>query len=127
MSVSFVECVLVALGGSAGAVARFLVGLGLARVAGLAFPWGTLAVNLSGAFVAGVLIGMGDGRGLSSNARLVLVTGFLGGYTTFSALSVETLLLAEQQGTLVAGANVTVSVVAGLALALAGLALGRGL
>lgn len=127
MTVSFVECVLVALGGSAGAVARFLVGLGLARVAGPQLPWGTLAVNLSGTFAAGLLVGMGDGRGLSSNARLVLVTGFLGGFTTFSALSVETLRLAEQQGTLVAGANIAVTVLAGLALAAAGLALGRSL
>jgi len=127
VTVSFVECVLVALGGSAGAVARFLVGLGLARVAGPQLPWGTLAVNLSGTFAAGLLVGMGDGRGLSSNARLVLVTGFLGGFTTFSALSVETLRLAEQQGTLVAGANIAVTVLAGLALAAAGLALGRSL
>jgi CrcB protein len=127
VTVSFAEWVLVALGGSAGAVLRFLVGLGLARIAGAELPWGTLCVNLSGAFVAGLLVGMGDGRGLSANARLVLVTGFLGGFTTFSALGVETIRLAEQQGTLVAGANVAVSIVAGLALATAGLTLGRTL
>jgi fluoride exporter len=121
------DVLLVGLGGFAGAVSRFGVGVLLSTALGSSFPWGTLAVNLTGCFVAGVLIGMGDGRGLATGARLLLVTGFLGGYTTFSAFGVETVRLAEQQGMALAGANVATNVVGGLALAMIGLVVGRAL
>ena len=119
------ECALVATGGAIGAVARYLVGLAVAARLGVTLPWGTFAVNVTGSFAAGLLLGLGDGRGLTTSLRLLVVTGFLGGYTTFSAFSVETMHLLEQQGAGVAAANVLGSVVLGLLAAAAGLAVGR--
>ena len=121
------DLLLVALGGAVGSNVRFLVGTWGVALLGATFPWGTLAVNLTGSFAAGLLLGIADARGLGSGTRLLLVTGFLGGYTTFSAFSVETVRLAEQQGVLVAAANALGSVGFGLAAAIGGLALGRGL
>jgi CrcB protein len=121
------DLLLVALGGAVGSNARYLVGTWLAALLGATFPWGTLAVNLTGSFTAGLILGIADARGLAAGARLLLVTGFLGGYTTFSAFSVESVRLAEQQGILIAAANVLGSVGFGLAAAVGGLALGRGL
>jgi CrcB protein len=121
----FADLALVGIGGAAGSVVRYLVSFALATPSG--FPYGTLAVNVSGSFVAGVLVGLGDARGLATPARLLVLTGFLGGYTTFSAFSVDTLRLAETQGPFVAGFNVVASVGIGLALAAVGLAVGRGL
>ncbi len=119
------DVVLVALGGSVGSVARYLVGLALAAALGVTFPYGTLVVNLTGCFAAGVALGVGDVQGLATPARLALVTGFLGGYTTFSAFGVETARLAEQQGMLIACVNVGGNVVVGIAAAALGLGLGR--
>jgi fluoride exporter len=122
-----IDCFLVGVGGLLGTEARYLVGLSLAALLGTAFPYGTLAVNLTGSFVVGLLVGLGDARGLASEARLFLVTGFLGGYTTFSAFSVETVRLAEQSGLTTAAINVATSVGVGLVAAFFGLAVGRGL
>jgi CrcB protein len=116
------DAALVGLGGALGSIGRWLVGLALASST---FPYGTLTVNVTGAFVAGGLIGLADGRGLATPSRLALVTGFCGGYTTFSAFAVETLRLAEQQGTSAAALNVAANLVIGLVAAGAGIALGR--
>ncbi len=83
---------LVAAGGAAGSVARYLVSLLALSQLGAGFPWGTLAVNVAGS----ALIGLAAGAGLQGEARLLLVTGFLGGFTTFSAFSLETAALAER-------------------------------
>lgn len=116
------DAALVGLGGALGSIGRWLVGVALASAA---FPYGTLTVNVTGAFVAGGLIGLADHRGLATPARMALVTGFCGGYTTFSAFAVETMRLAEQQGVGVAALNVGANLVIGLAAAAAGIALGR--
>jgi CrcB protein len=90
--VSAASLLLVALGGAAGSVLRHLVSvLALAQL-GTGFPWGTLAVNVVGSG----LIGVAAGLGVSGEARLLLVTGFLGGFTTFSAFSLETGTLYER-------------------------------
>ena len=120
-----VDAALVGLGGAVGALARHLVGLWLVARLGPAFPYGTLTVNVTGSFAAGVLLGIGDGRGLSTPARLLLVTGFLGGYTTFSAFAAETVRLAEQQSVVTAAANVAANLAVGFLAAVLGLALGR--
>lgn len=99
----------VALGGALGSLARHGVGLALADAVG--FPWGTLAVNWLGS----ALIGVAFGLGLSGEARLLLVTGFLGGFTTFSAFSLETATLAERSATL-AALYVAASVAGGVLL-----------
>lgn len=77
---------LVGLGGAAGSVLRHLVSVAAAALLGGGFPWGTLAVNAAGSAAIGALATLG----LRDDARLLLVTGLLGGFTTFSAFSLET-------------------------------------
>lgn len=111
---------LVFLGGGLGAMLRYGAALLVAaRGTGLgpeaaAFPWATLAVNLVGSFLIGVLAGLLAGR---ETARLVLVTGLLGGFTTFSAFSLDTLTLLGSGRAGFALGYVAASVVGGLALA----------
>jgi fluoride exporter len=110
----------VALLGGLGALARFHVdGLVQRRTDGT-FPVGTLVVNLTGSFALGILVGAGVG----GNALLLAGTGALGSFTTFSTWMLETERLAEDGERRVAGANVAVPVVAGLAVAAAGWAIG---
>jgi CrcB protein len=83
---------LVALGGALGSMLRHLVSVLAIAQFGTAFPWGTLAVNVIGS----ALIGIAGGLGVQGDARLLLVTGLLGGFTTFSAFSLETGVLFER-------------------------------
>ena len=89
------DIALVGLGGCIGAIARYLVNRLLMPIAtSAAFPLGTLAVNIIGCFVIGALARVGESRiNLSPQARLLLITGILGGFTTFSAFGNETILL----------------------------------
>ncbi|MCG7361237.1 CrcB family protein [Roseomonas sp. ACRSG] len=81
---------LVAAGGAAGSVLRYATGIWCARWFGAALPWGTLAVNVLGSGVIGLLGGlMLGGLPLSNEAKLLAITGFLGGFTTFSAFSLD--------------------------------------
>ena len=93
------------------------------RRAGRAFPWGTLAVNLSGAFALGLLVGAAVG----GDALRLAGTGFLGAYTTFSTWMLETHRLAEDGRGRAALANVAVSLAAGLLFAWLGRELGATL
>ncbi len=116
------QLMLVALGGAFGAVARFGVGAAAIRFAGAAFPWGTLFVNVLGGLAMGVLAARVGPE--QEAARLLLGVGVLGGFTTFSAFSLETVRLMEQ-----APAQALMYVFASLALSVgacwAGLLLGR--
>ena len=85
---------LVALGGAVGSVARYSVGFAAARWFGLGFPWGTLTVNIVGGLAMGVLAARVGPE--QENLRLLLGVGILGGFTTFSAFSLETVRLMEQ-------------------------------
>ena len=76
---------LVAVGGAAGSVLRYLVSVLALAALGGGFPWGTLAVNVAGSAAIGGVAALG----VQDNARLLLVTGLLGGFTTFSAFSLE--------------------------------------
>jgi len=104
---------LVALGGAIGSGARHLVNLAVLRLLGPNFPAGTLIVNVLGGFLMGLLVGFlalkyaGGGQGL----RLFLATGILGGFTTFSAFSLDAVLLWERGEVLAAASYVVVSVV----------------
>jgi fluoride exporter len=105
------QIVLVALGGAIGSVARYGAGVAAARWLGLAFPWGTLAVNVIG----GVAMGLMAARIAPDNEslRLLIGTGLLGGFTTFSAFSLESVRLMEHQpglAALYAVASVALSV-----------------
>lgn len=111
---------LVFLGGGAGAVARHLVGLWALRHSGLAFPWGTLLVNGIGSFLMGLFIGTLALQGANPTLRLLVATGFLGGFTTFSTFSLDTITLWQRGDPAVA----TLYVGASLALALGGLVIG---
>ena len=88
------QVLLVALGGALGSVARYGVGFAAARWLGLGFPWGTLTVNIVGGFAMGLLAARIGSE--QENLRLLLGVGVLGGFTTFSAFSLETVRLMEQ-------------------------------
>lgn len=113
--------ILVALGGAAGSVARFLTVTALARVAG-GWPWGTLAVNVAGGLAIGLLYVLLDQRAQLSP---LLVAGFLGGFTTFSAFSLDALKLWEAGQALQATVYVAASVILSLAAVALGAALAR--
>lgn len=88
---------LVAIGGAVGSVARYLVGIGALRLFGPDFPVGTLAVNIVGSFLMGVFIELVALKFDGSPAlRLLIATGFLGGFTTFSAFSLDVVGLWER-------------------------------
>ena len=106
----------VALGGALGSVARFkLSGLVLHQTIDWRFPAGTFAVNVLGCLVAGILAALAEKSDFfSPETRLLLFTGLLGGFTTFSAFGLETVHLLKRGETLVAMANVVLSVALGL-------------
>lgn len=105
----------IALGSAIGGVGRFwLAGL-LARSIGEVFPWGTFVVNVTGSFAIGFIgfLTGPDGRLLvAPDARLFMMVGICGGYTTFSSFSLQTLILARDGDFLRAGLNVVASVIA---------------
>ncbi len=84
---------LVAIGGAIGAAARYLAGLWIAARFGADFPWGTFFVNVTGSFLIGIVLVLVERGTLPGEARLFLAVGILGGYTTFSSFSYETLQL----------------------------------
>ncbi len=119
---------LVALGGALGSMARYGVGLGAARLfPASTWPWGTLTVNVFGGLVMGLLVGwMGLRAGAGQESvRVFAAVGVLGGFTTFSAFSLETVLMIERREYGLAGAYVLLSVVLAVAALMAGLMLAR--
>lgn len=125
------ELLLVASGGAAGSALRYAVSgvvqrwfvAGTASVA--AFPAGTLVVNVTGSLLIGLVAGLAESRALfGAEARLLLVSGVLGGYTTFSAFSLETLLLLRAGQVTTAMTSVALQVLLGLAAAFAGFTVG---
>jgi CrcB protein len=115
----------VALGGATGAAARYGVAQWMGARWGWTFPWGTFAVNLTGSLAIGLVMTLLVARGADPIYRLLLVTGFLGGYTTFSAFSFEALSLLEARRWDAAALYVIGSVVLGLLATALGLGLGR--
>ena len=99
---------MVALGGALGSVGRYGIGLALVRFS--AFPVGTLLANVLGSLVIGFCAGLFDAEQRSRSTGLFLMAGFCGGFTTFSAFSLQTFELLEQQAWLKAGGNVVLSV-----------------
>jgi CrcB protein len=121
--VSAAEWVAVAALGAAGAFARFVVDAAVSSRVGRQLPFGTLAVNLTGAFVLGLLAG----AVLDPGAYRLAGTALIGAYTTFSTWMLETQRLAEEGQLRSAAANLVVSVLAGLAAAAVGRAVGQTL
>ncbi len=108
---------LAAGGGAIGAAGRFLVGTAAVRIFGFGFPWGTLIVNIAGSFAMGLLVGLFALRVSGGESmRVFLAVGVLGGFTTFSAFSLDFVSLVERKAhglaMLYAGASVCVSILA---------------
>lgn len=122
-----IPALLVALGGALGSVARYGVNVWTMRAFGPGFPWGTLTVNIVGGLVMGLIASLLAPRGGSNELRVFLMTGVLGGFTTFSAFSLDAVTLWERGEVGAAAAYVTASVVLSLGALFAGLALGRAL
>ncbi|HET7681637.1 MAG TPA: fluoride efflux transporter CrcB [Xanthobacteraceae bacterium] len=117
---------IVFLGGGIGAALRHGINLGAARWLGVGFPFGTLIVNVTGSLVMGLIAGYFAFKGdASQNWRLFLTTGILGGYTTFSAFSLDAALLYERGEVGMAAIYVVASVALSIAGLFAGLALAR--
>ncbi len=117
----------VMLGGALGAGARYLVSSAFLRMAGPGFPWGTLAVNLIGGLLMGLLVGvLARASNGGEQARLLLGVGVLGGFTTFSAFGLETWLMVERGQLAIGLVYVAASVMGAVALTGVGLMLARG-
>lgn len=116
----------VAFGGALGAVMRYALMVGVARVFGAGFPLGTLLVNISGSFLMGVAMGFFAARSGSIWAMPLVTAGVLGGFTTFSAFSLDTVALWEQGRTVGALGYVLISVAGSILALVLGLAAMRG-
>ncbi|MDE2219697.1 MAG: fluoride efflux transporter CrcB [Gammaproteobacteria bacterium] len=113
--------VLISAGAALGAVARWLLGLALNGLFP-AIPPGTLAANLIGGYLVGVAMeALSTPLGMAPDLRLLVITGFLGGLTTFSTFSAEVARLLQQGRVLMAGAEITVHVVGSVALTILGI------
>ena len=115
----------VALGGALGASARYLTGVATMRLIGPGFPWGTLAVNIAGSFLMGVLVVVLAHKDATRLAPL-LMTGVLGGFTTFSAFSLDTITLIERGQTMQAGFYIAASVILSLGAIVLAMLMTRG-
>lgn len=109
----------VALGGALGASMRYLTGIGMTRMLGRGFPWGTMTVNFLGSFLMGVVVVVLAHK-LDNRYAPLLMTGFLGGFTTYSAFSLDAITIYERGQVGLAA----LYVVGTVALALGGIALG---
>jgi fluoride exporter len=120
------EFLLVCVGGGLGSGARYLVALGMTKQFAGGFPLGTLVVNLVGSFILAALMGLEiRGAPLRPDLRIALTTGLMGGFTTFSAFSHETVSLMQRDAYALATLNVAVSVLGCLAAAALGYGLAR--
>ena len=116
------KIVLVAIAGAAGALTRY----GIATAIGVrSFPWSTLAINVTGSFVLGMLLTASIQRGWPENVIVPLTVGFLGAYTTFSTFEYETFALGRADRFVSAAIYVAVSVSGGLLAAIAGYLLAK--
>lgn len=121
---------LVFLGAGIGGAFRHAVNIGCARYCGMTFPWGTLTVNVVGSFLMGAIAGwlaFKTSEGWSQPLRLFLTTGILGGFTTFSAFSLDAVLIWERGQAGVAAGYIAASVLFSLAALVSGLAVIRAM
>jgi CrcB protein len=119
--------VAIGVAGALGALARYGLDGWVSRRAG-SFPWGTFVVNISGSFALGLVVTLlGERFAVAPWARASLTIGFLGAYTTFSTLSLESYRLLEGRSYALAGANLVGSLAAGVLALYGGVVLGRAL
>ncbi|MBI1387485.1 MAG: fluoride efflux transporter CrcB [bacterium] len=118
---SLKNCLLAFAGGGLGAMTRYLTALASARLWGTGFPYGTLIVNLAGCFLIGICFSLTEqNRLLSPSARLFLMTGFMGGLTTFSSYGLETMRLVQDGSASLALWNLFINNAGGMACVLLG-------
>jgi CrcB protein len=123
---SVMTLLFIGLGGALGAISRYLVQGWVQDFAGGRFPWGTFAVNISGSFLLGLVFALAMDRGvLSPEVRVPVMVGFIGSYTTFSTLMLESWTLVEDGDLTRVLANLALSVLVGMVAVVAGLAVGR--
>jgi len=115
------------VGGGLGSLARYLTGLAFLQRFGPGFPYGTLAINLAGCFFIGIIVELAQTRafGIGSSARLFLVVGVLGGFTTFSTFAYDAVTLSGEALSISAMLYVLASVAGGIIAAFAGIVLAR--
>lgn len=120
------KIVLLGLAGAVGTLTRYGVSGVVQRMASISFPLGTFLVNLSGCLLFGLVFGLFEERiGLPGELRFLILTGFMGAYTTFSSYMFESVTLLQHGQWLAAALNIIGQTVAGVALTIAGLALGK--
>ncbi len=124
-----INSLLIFFGAGLGGICRYWVSNATYLLANKSFPYGTLVVNISGSFLMGLLFALILGRfnGLGPQLRALLLIGFLGGYTTFSSFSIETLNLFESGAWLAATLNVAMSIFFCIFATWAGVLIGREL
>lgn len=119
---------LIGFGGFAGAIARYLLDARVSAATGGAFPWGTLVINVSGSFAIGLIFALiAERAALPAEWRGPLMIGFIGSFTTFSTLALETWRMIEDGVWLAAGANLLGSVALGMVAVIVGVAVGRSI
>lgn len=119
---------LIGAGGFLGAIARYLLDGRITAWTGGSLPWGTFAVNMTGSFAVGVLFALIVERAsLPADLRAPLLIGFIGSYTTFSTLALESWRMIEDGAWLYATASLAGNVIIGVAAVIAGVAIGRAI
>jgi CrcB protein len=120
------QILLVGLGGAIGSIFRFLTSIFMARYAMNGFPFGTFAANILGCFILGICVGVfGKNPTENENLRLLFVTGFCGGYTTFSTFASENIQMLQQQNYVMLATYTLVSLLVGFLAVAIGLSLGK--
>lgn len=120
-----IQIFFIMLGGALGALSRFWVSIGMHKYLGMGFPWGTLVVNAIGSFAIGFLWGIWERTGLSPELKAFLFVGILGGFTTFSSFSLETLNLFKAGDYKLALLNVLANNLVSISLVVGGYFLGK--
>ncbi len=121
------KVLMIGFAGALGTLARYGMAGAVQRMVGTSFPWGTVAVNIAGCFLAGLFWAVLDKKiHLDHGLRLALFIGFMGAFTTFSTFILETGHLVRQDAWLHAGANILLQNAIGLCSLALGLTLGRG-
>lgn len=120
------QVLLVGLGGAIGSVFRFLTSVFMARYTLNSFPLGTFVANILGCFILGICVGVfGKNPTENENLRLLFITGFCGGYTTFSTFASENVQLLHQQNYVMLATYTLVSLLLGFLAVVVGLNLGK--
>jgi CrcB protein len=121
------KLIMLALAGAAGTISRYAVSGFVQRLNGTDFPWGTYAVNAAGCLLFGIIWALYEGKMISPEARVIILVGFMGAFTTFSSFAFETSQFFRDGQLTYAALNILVQNLSGLALFFAGLFMGKSI